>query len=92
MKQAFRSGVAVAVILLVVAIVVSPFVDLPLTTTRAWDRLLISGLALAVAASGVATTCSSLFMPVGRWKRRPSQHSPEEYRGDLLDLIVVWLC
>ncbi len=52
MKQAIRRGVAVAIIVLVVGIVVSPFVDLPLTTTRTCDGLVSSGLAFVIAVAG----------------------------------------
>ncbi len=56
MRSFFADALAILIVLFIVAIVVSPFVDLPLTTVRPFEALLVLALALAltIAASVVS--------------------------------------
>ncbi len=92
MKQGFASAVAVTLVLLVVAIVVSPFVDLPLTITRTWEGLAITAIALAVAVFGESAISDLLFLPVWSGGSRPCHHRPHENPAEALSLNVARLC
>ncbi len=82
---------AATLVVLIVVIVVSPFVDLPLTTTRTSEGLVIVALVLAAIVSRVIIVSDFLFLPVAAWGGQIG-HDPHENRADALSLNVVRLC
>jgi hypothetical protein len=90
MWGAMRAIIGLLLVLFILAIVVSPYVDLPLTTVSSQLDAFCVLSALAIALVGIASISRSVYF--SQVYAFGSQRSPGIHQRGLLDKICALLC